>query len=200
MNVVVQTINASGSGREKLRSIALGVIEYLMGRALLDDFPFVEDHAVGDGSCKPHFMGHCDDGHAGLTSSIITSNTSLIISGSSAEVGSSNSMMRGCIARPGNRHTLPSAGELRGIFISLFWNAHTSEQLHRQFTRLLLRHSFDPGWRKRNILDDGQVRKQVELLKDHAHFLADLFHVANIIAKLDAIHNDAVPFDVPPGG
>ncbi len=34
------------------------------------------------------------------------------------------------------------------------------------------------------------MRKQVELLKDHAHFLADLFHVADIIAKLDTVHDD----------
>ena len=32
--------------------------------------------------------------------------------------------------------------------------------------------------------------EQVELLEDHAYFLADLFHVADIVAKLDTVDDD----------
>jgi hypothetical protein len=82
------------------------------------------------------------------------------------------------------------AGELGGILISLFGNPHAPEQLHCQLARLFLWHALYPGRRKRNILDDRQVREEVELLEDHAHFLADHFDVADVIAKLDPVHND----------
>jgi salicylate hydroxylase len=72
-----------------------------LGLVLLDDLALVhEDHAVGHlPRAKPMarktLVGHAEHGHALLGEPTMVSSTSLIISGSSAEVGSSNSMMRG---------------------------------------------------------------------------------------------------------
>ena len=34
------------------------------------------------------------------------------------------------------------------------------------------------------------MREEIELLEDHAYFLADLFHIADVIAQLDAVNDD----------
>ena len=34
------------------------------------------------------------------------------------------------------------------------------------------------------------MREEVELLEDHTHFLADLFHITDVVAELNAVHND----------
>ena len=62
----------------------------------------------------------------------MTSSTSLIISGSSAEVGSSKSITLGCMARArGNGNTLLlTAGELTRVFTSLFRDPHPLQHLH----------------------------------------------------------------------
>src|SRR6185436_16269164 len=50
---------------EQLRTIIAGRTEELGGWAGLDDAAGVhEDHGIGNGSRKPHFVGHAHHGHA----------------------------------------------------------------------------------------------------------------------------------------
>jgi hypothetical protein len=65
-------------------------------------------------------------------SSTIVSNTSLIISGSSAEAGPSNNINCGRIHNfSGNRHTLLlAAGQLPRIFMRLLRNLNSGQKMH----------------------------------------------------------------------
>ena len=85
-------------------------------------------------------------------SSIIVSSTSLIISGSSADVGSSNSMIRGLHAQgSGNRHTLLlTTRQLTGILVRLIRDFHLLKEVHRQFFGFFLGRFTHP--------DRGQVQ------------------------------------------
>ena len=77
-----------------------GVGEELLGGVLLDDRPVGhEDDPVGGGAGEAHLVGDHDIVMPPLARSTMTSRTSLIISGSSAEVGSSKSITFGSIAR-----------------------------------------------------------------------------------------------------
>ena len=55
-----------GSGSRKAWSARAADCRKNASVILFDDFAFVhEDHAVGDGACKPHLVGHAQHGHAG---------------------------------------------------------------------------------------------------------------------------------------
>src|SRR5262245_23155882 len=76
--------------QEVLGPVALRVGEELLGGVLLDDGAVGhEQHPVGRRTREAHLVGDDDHGHALLARSTMTSRTSLIISGSRAEVGSS---------------------------------------------------------------------------------------------------------------
>ena len=109
-------------------------------------------------------------------SSIITSSTSLIISGSSAEVGSSNSMILGVrhSARAMATRCCWPPESCSGYLLRLLGDAHALELLHGAFFGLLLGHLADPHRRQRQVLQHRQVREQVELLEHHADLLAHL--------------------------
>jgi mannosyltransferase len=78
--------------------VARGAVEHRW-RRLLDDLPLIhEDDAAGRVAREPHLVADHHHGHPSRARSSITSSTSLIISGSSALVGSSKSMILGCIA------------------------------------------------------------------------------------------------------
>ena len=125
-------------------------------------------------------------------SSSITSSTSLIISGSSAEVGSSKSITRGSIASaramatrccwppdscPGN------FSACSGMPTRSRSAAASSSASGRDFLRT-------PDRRERDVVNDGQVREQVELLEHHADLGADLLDVAQVVGELDAVDDD----------
>ena len=85
-------------GEEPLRPLAAGGEEFL-GRAVLDDLALVhEDDPVSDLRAKPISWVTQTMVMPSLASSTMTSSTSLIISGSSAEVGSSNIIAIGSMA------------------------------------------------------------------------------------------------------
>ena len=85
--------------QEQLRPLALRLPEEIGRRRVLDDPALVhEDDAVGDRRAKPISWVTTIMVMPSLASETITSSTSLIISGSSAEVGSSNSIAIGSIA------------------------------------------------------------------------------------------------------
>jgi hypothetical protein len=75
------------------------VVEKLVFGAVFQNAPahVDEDHAVGHFAGKAHFVRDHHHGHAFVGQCTITSSTSPTISGSSAEVGSSNSITMGSI-------------------------------------------------------------------------------------------------------
>jgi hypothetical protein len=108
----------------------------------------------------------------------------LIISGSSAEVGSSK--------RARDRDALLlAAGELRGVFVRLLGDAYPREEVACSLLGLLARHVLHPHRRERQVLEHGEVREQVEALEHHADLAAHGVDLARIIVELDAVDHDA---------
>ena len=87
------------------------------------------------------------------------SSTSLIISGSSADVGSSNSITFGLHRqRPGDRHALLlAARELARVLPRLVGDAHPLEQLHRLRARPP-RFGILRTWRGASVMLSSTVR------------------------------------------
>ena len=56
---------------------------------------------------------------------------------------------------------------------------------------LLLRHLAHPDRRQRAVLEDGQVREQVEVLEHHADLAPDLVDALEVVGELDAVDDDA---------
>ena len=109
-------------------------------------------------------------------SSRMASRTSSIISGSSAEVGSSKSMIWGCMAsgramatRAGDGDALLlTAGQLGGVFVGLLGNSDAFEQLHDGGFGLCAGGVADALGREHDVVDGGHVRKEIELLMHYA--------------------------------
>ena len=122
----------------------------------------------------------------------ITLRTSLIISGSSAEVGSSNIISLGFIARAramATRCCWPPES-WPGVFLRLFRYTYAAQQLERELLRLLLRHMADLLRRECYVAHDGEVREEVELLKDHPRVGPYLGESAGVVRQLDAVNDD----------
>ena len=129
-----------------------------------------------------------------MASATMVSSTSLTISGSSAEVGSSNSMIFGLHAeRPRDRHPLLlAAGELRGIFRRLLGDAYPFEIVRARSPpppcAACLRTQIGASVQ---FSSTRQMRKQVELLEHHADLAAHLVDRLEVFGQLDAVDDDA---------
>ena len=77
----------------------------------------------------------------------------------------------------GNPLLLTSA-ELGWIFASLFHDPHLGEKGHGLLLRLAACLVLHPDGCKGDVVEDGEVGKQVELLKHHAHPPADPLNLA----------------------
>ena len=118
----------------------------------------------------------------------------MIISGSKAEVGSSNSMILGCIAsaRDGHALLLPT-GKLGRVLVGLLGDPYPLQKLHGDSLRLgtaPLAH-LDGG--EGDVLEHLQVGEEIERLEDHPDLAANRLDVANIVAELNAIDDDPTP-------
>jgi hypothetical protein len=98
----------------------------------------------------------------------------LTISGSSAEVGSSN---------------IISFGLLLGNF-------HPLQEVHRPRFGVPLRHALHLHRRQHAVLQHGQVGKQVEVLKHHADLAADGVDAADVAGEQHAVDNDVAALEV----
>src|SRR5215208_3198009 len=105
-------------------------------------------------------------------SPIMTSRTSLIISGSRADVGSSNSMTFGSIAR-----------------------ARALEQFPGALLRLALRHPPDLDRAEGDVLQDRLVREEVEALEHHADVAAQAGELLALLGHLLAVDGDLALLD-----
>ena len=124
--------------------------------------------------------------------STMTSSTSLTISGSSAEVGSSNSITIGSMASAraiATRCCWPPDSS-RWIFLRLFLQADALQQLHAFRHRLVVRPAQHLLLRETEIVDDLQMRKQLEMLKHHADARAQFRQIGLGVVDLGAIDAD----------
>ena len=130
-------------------------------------------------------------------SSTMTSSTSLIISGSSAEVGSSNSIAIGSMA------------SARAIATRCCWPPESSagylsrvrrepdplQQLYALGHGLVVRPAQHLLLRQAQVLDHPQMREQFEMLEHHADAGAQLRQVGLGIVDLDAVEDDRRPLE-----
>ncbi len=123
----------------------------------------------------------------------MVSSTSLTISGSSAEVGSSNSMIFGFMqsARAIATRCCWPPESWPGIFGGLLGDLDALEIVHRDLLGVLLRHLAHPDRRQRQVLQHGQMREQVEVLEHHADVAAHLVDLLDVVGQLDAVDHDA---------
>ncbi|MCY1179915.1 hypothetical protein D9M73_203340 [compost metagenome] len=63
--------------------------------------------------------------------------------------------------------------------------------MHGDFLGLALGQLAHPHRRQGAVLQDGQVREQVEMLEHHADFTADRFDLLEVVGQLNAIDHDA---------
>jgi hypothetical protein len=82
---------------------------------------------------------------------------------------------------------LLAARELARIFVRLLGDAHALQIEHRGFFGFGLGHFAHPDRRQRQVLQHGQMRKQVEVLEHHADFAADRFDVLEVVGELDPV-------------
>ena len=127
--------------------------------------------------------------------SIIVSRTSLTISGSSAEVGSSNSMTSGCMqsARAIATRCCCPPESWAGYLCGLLGDADLSPDI-RTRGRLGIALATCEGSRSARAVQvpqDGHVREQVEVLKDHADLEPDLFKPAPVVQHFEPGDGDA---------
>ncbi len=124
--------------------------------------------------------------------SFMTFKTSLIISGSSAEVGSSKSMMSRLHGQgPGDGHALLlAAGEFGGVFVGLLVDAHPFEQGHGDFLGLGPGDLFDLHGGQGDVFYDREVGVEVELLEDDADVGAQFVDVDVVAVNVLAVDED----------
>src|SRR6202011_4213645 len=95
--------------------------------------------------------------------------TSLIISGSSAEVGSSNSMATGSIASARERDALLlAAGENWGVFPRVVFQPDPFKQFRGLRDRRVMRPSQHLLLRQAKVVDDPEMREKFKMLEHHA--------------------------------
>ena len=119
----------------------------------------------------------------------MTSSTSWIISGSSAEVGSSNSMILGCMlsARAMATRCCCPPDSCAGYWSGLLAQADPLEVLERGFGRLVLRDAADDDRGKADVLEHGLVRVEIEPLEHHRDLLPDLGDRRAVRHEVDAV-------------
>jgi hypothetical protein len=87
-------------------------------------------------------------------------------------------------------HSERAAGKLAGIFERLLGNLHPLEEVHGGLFRLFLRNLAHPDRRQRAVLQDGQMREQVEVLEHHADLAPHLVDLLEIVGEFLAVDDD----------
>ena len=152
------------------RALVVGVGDDLLGRADLDELPFI--HEVDAVSClagECHLMGDHDH-RAALVGEALHHLEHL---------ANKRRVQRACrfveqqhlgLHRegPGDGHALPlTAGQAGRIFVALLPQPDLGQVRLGQFGRLFLVHPLQMDRRLDDVPDHGQMRKEVELLEQH---------------------------------
>jgi len=85
---------------------------------------------------------------------------------------------------------LLSAGKLARVFFGLLGDLNLFQVVHGLFFRFLLGNLSHPYRAEGQVVQDCQVRKQIEVLEYHAHFCTDLLDVFDIVGQLDAVDDN----------
>jgi len=168
-----------------------------LGHGLLHDLALVhEHHPVGHRAGKAHLVRDADHGDA-LAGQLGHDVEHLVdhlgVEGGGGLVKQQD--LRREAERAGNGHALLlPARELERKLVGLLGNVHPLKLVQRQLIGLGLGQAAHVARRQRQVVEHAQVRKQVELLKHHAHSLAQLLHGAAVLAALhaqrDAVHRE----------
>jgi hypothetical protein len=93
--------------------------------------------------------------------------------------------------RAGDRHALLlTARELAGILQRLLGDLDLLEEMHRRFLGLLLGDLAHPDRGERAVLEDRQMREQVEVLEHHPDLGAHLVDVLQVRGQFGAVDDD----------
>src|SRR5688572_11263820 len=178
---------------EQLGALRLRMVEELFRRVLLDDLAEIhEDDAVGDGAGEAHLVRDAQHGHAGarqLDHHLQHFLDHFRIERGGRLVEQHDLGVHAQRARDRDALLL-AAGQLARILVRLLWNLHALEVVHRHLFRFLLRHLAYPDRRQGQVLDDGQVREQVEVLEHHPDFAAHLVDLLQVMRQLGAVDYD----------
>jgi len=184
--------------QEFLRTWMGGVGKKLRGCGHFQDLAAVHEHdAIGHFPGKPHLVRHADHGHtlAGKGGHDVEHLADhLRIKGRGRFVKEHDLRAHG--ERPGDGHPLllPSR-KLGREDIGLVQDADLGEQRVGRGLGFGPGHLFEFHGRQGDVLQHGLVRKQVEALKDHAHFHADLVDVDTRVVEIVAVHGDLAGAD-----
>ena len=184
--------------QEVFGAVGLRTGEELLGRVLLDDGSVGhEQHRLAAVRANPISCVTTTIVMPSLASSTITSSTSLIISGSSADVGSSKSMTLGCIASAraiATRCCCPPescAGYLAACSPTPTRSSSSLARLLASAVGCLQ----DLDGSERDVLQDGLVGEQVERLEDHADLGAQSGELLAFLGQEVAVDADLALVD-----
>src|SRR5487761_1828982 len=152
----------------------LRVSEDLGRRPLLDDLAAVHDHhSVGDVSGDRHIVGDDDHRHA-LVGQPPHDLHDLVghlrVERRGGLVEEDRGRVHGQGAGDGYALLLP-AGEVARVLLGVLGHADLGEETHRLLGGLRPGHPEAVAGAQRDVVHDGQVREQLELLEDHRHAL-----------------------------
>ena len=121
--------------------------------------------------------------------------------GSSAEVGSSKSRTLGSMPVRGRwRRAAAVRHPKNRILVRLILQTDAFEQRHCLGFGIGARHLAHAYRRERDVAQNGEMRKQVEALEDHADFAADCIEMLQVVVEFDAVDDDFAPESCFPGG
>ena len=174
----------------------LGVGEQLLrGFILLDAAIIDEDDTVGNFARKTHLVGDHQHGDAGvgqLFHQLQHFADHLRVQGGGGLVKQDDVRVHGQGTSNGNALLL-AAGKALGEDIGLIGQAHAGQQLVGTGGGLLLVLELEQFRGQAEVLLDGQVGEEIEVLEHHAHLLA---HGVNV----GFVHFHALKFDAAAGG
>ena len=174
----------------------LGVREELLrGLIFLDPALIDEDDSVGHLAGKAHLVGDHQHGDAGvgqLLHQLQHLADHLRVEGGGGLVEQDDIRVHGQSAGNGNALLL-AAGKALGEHIGFIGQADTGQQLLGTLGSLLLALELEQLRGQAEVLLDGQVGEEVEVLEHHAHLLAHGIDVG-------IIHLDALKLDGAAGG
>jgi hypothetical protein len=83
------------------------------------------------------------------------------------------------------------ARELARVLVRLLGDLDPGQVLHRHRLGVLAGHLLHPDRGEAAVLEDGEVREQVEVLEHHADLAADVVDLLEVVGELGAVDDDA---------
>ena len=91
---------------------------------------------------------------------------------------------------PNDGHPLLlTAGKLSGVSLGSILQTHLGQQLHGHFLGFSWVHALDLDRGQRHVFHNALVRKEIEMLEHHTHFLAMLVQVDFFVGDIHALED-----------